>query len=204
MQKKIKTIFKVIKTVLIIILILILGILCLQRITGNKVNIMGYTMYTVISESMKPEYEIGDLFLSKKVEKMTDLKVGDDIVYLGKVGDYADKTITHRIIRIGKEKITTKGINNPIEDASIDFDQVQGKVIKRLPILSLFSKLMNNSVLFYLIVFIPFALLVFFDIKGIIDDKHMLEEEKNKEKEANVGNNDLIIEENKEEEKEEE
>lgn len=201
MQKKIKTIFKVIKTVLIIFLVLILGIICIQRITGNKVNIMGYTMYTVISESMKPEYEVGDLFLSKKVDNMNELKVGDDIVYLGKVGDYANKTITHRIIRMGKEKITTKGINNPIEDASIDFEQVQGKVIRRLPILSLFSKLMNNSVLFYIIVFIPFAILVFLDVKGIIEDKNKLEEEKNK---GEIGtNNELITEEKKEIEEEE-
>ena len=172
--KKIKTILKIIKNIVVVILILILGLIAIQKFTGNNINLFGYTMYTVGSESMLPEYEIGDMFLSKKVD-VSELKVGDDIVYMGKVGTYANKIITHRIIRISKERIITKGINNPVEDAPIEFNQVLGKAVIRLYLLSIFSKLMNNSVLFYTVVFVPFALLIFFDIKGMIDDKNKLE-----------------------------
>ena len=38
---------------------------------------------------------------------------------------------------------------------------------------------MNNSILFYIVVFIPFSLLLFFDLKGIISDKKALEKSKN-------------------------
>ena len=46
----------------------------------------------------------------------------------------------------------------------------------------MFSKLMNDSVLFYFIVFIPFTIILFFDVIGIINDKKALEEEVEEEK----------------------
>ncbi len=185
--KKIKTILNIIKNIIIVVIAVILGFIIIQRITGNNVNFLGYTMYTVGSESMLPEYEIGDMFLSKKVE-IKSLKVDDDIVYMGKVGTYANKIITHRIIKITDEKITTKGINNPVEDAPIDFDQVYGKVVIRLPILSMFSKMMNNSVVFYVVIFIPFSLLLFFDLKGIISDRKELAKSKTGDNVENSSN----------------
>ena len=152
LNKKIKTALKVLKIVLIVFILFILGTILLQKISNNKVSFLGLGMYTVVSDSMMPEYEIGDMFLSKSVSK-DEIKVGDDLVYQGKVGDYNGKTITHRVVRIDS-KIHTKGINNDIEDPAIEYSQVNGKVIKRLPLLSLFSKLMNNSVLFYMIIFL--------------------------------------------------
>ena len=175
-NKLIKTIFKTIKIILTIIVVIILGAVILQRVTNNKINFLGYGIYTIVSESMKPEYEIGDMFLSKEVDKK-DIKVGDDIVYLGTVDSYEGKVITHRVIRIDN-KIHTKGLNNTSEDPAVDYDQVYGRVVKRLALLSVFSKLMNNSVLFYLIIFVPFTFLVFFDLKGIINDKEELKKKK--------------------------
>lgn len=174
-----KKTFKIVKIILIVLLVLALGSVAIQRLSNNKINIFGFGIYTIVSESMKPEYEIGDMFISKQVKK-EDIKVGDDIVYLGKVDSYADKVITHRVIRID-DKIYTKGTNNDLEDPAIDYEQVYGKVAFRLTILSLFSKLMNNSVLFYIVVFVPFTLLIFFDIKDIIREKNEKENELNKE-----------------------
>ncbi len=174
-NKLIKTI-KWIKIILTVIVVIILGAVILQRVSNNKINFFGYGIYTIVSESMKPEYEIGDMFLSKEVAK-NDIKVGDDIVYIGKTGSYDGKVITHRVISLD-DRIHTQGLNNASADPAIDYEQVYGKVVTRLALLSMFSKLMNNSVLFYVIIFVPFTILVFFDIKGIIKEKEELEKKK--------------------------
>lgn len=174
MKKIILKTLNIIKNILMVILIAFLVLVLIQRVTNNKFKLFGIGMYTVVSESMLPEYEIGDMFIATEVNQK-DIKVGDDIVYLGETGAFKDKVITHRVIRIDS-KIHTKGINNQVEDPAIDYKQVYGKVSIRLTLLSLFSKLMNNSVIFYIAIFVPFTLLIFFDIKGFREDKKEKEE----------------------------
>ncbi len=167
--KKIFTgVLKFIKVMLILLVLFILFVIVVQRLSDNKANIMGIGVYTIISESMAPDYEVGDMLLTYHV-KEEDLKVGDDVVYLGKVNDFKDKIVTHRIIKIDS-RIHTKGTNNPVADPSIDYSQIYGKVIFKLSVLSTFSKLMNNNVLFYFIVFVPFTILIFFDLLSIVKD----------------------------------
>ncbi len=166
-KKIIEVLCKIVKAILIIILLFVLSIVVIQRFTNNKASIMGLGIYTIISESMVPKYEVGDMILAFKVEKQ-DLKVGDDVVYQGKENDFKDKVVTHRIIKMD-DKIHTKGIANTAEDPPIDMDQIYGKVICKLSILSIFSKLMNDKILFYIIIFVPFTILVFLEIKDIIE-----------------------------------
>lgn len=177
-NKILKNTLKGIKIILTIFVVIVLGTVILQRVSNNKIVLFGNGIYTIISESMLPEYEIGDMFVAREVKK-EDIKVGDDIVYLGKVDTYKDKVITHRVVRID-DKIHTKGINNAMEDPAIDYDQVYGRVTHRLLILSVFSKIMNNNVVFYAIIFVPLTFLVFLDIRDIIEEKKALEKEKNK------------------------
>lgn len=176
MNKKIKTILKTFKIILTVIVVIILGAVIIQRVSNNKINFLGYGIYTIISDSMKPEYEIGDMFLAKEVSK-DDIKIGDDLVYIGEKDTYKDKVITHRVTRIDGQ-IHTQGLNNSMEDPAIEYDQVYGRVVTKLFLLSIFSKLMNNSVLFYIIIFVPFTILVFFDLKGISKEKEELQKRK--------------------------
>ena len=52
---------------------------CLQRFSNNKLSILNYRMFTVISGSMEPLYKIGDVLIAKEV-KPEDIKVGDKII----------------------------------------------------------------------------------------------------------------------------
>jgi signal peptidase len=175
-KKIIKIVGKVVKFICIIMAVMILSIIAVQRFSDNKVNLFGYGVYTIVTQSMIPEYDVGDMIFAKKVEKI-DLNVGDDIVYQGKKGDFKDKVVTHRIVKKTFSTLTTKGIANSVEDPEITYDQVYGKVMYKFGLLSLFSKLMNDSILFYFIVFVPFTIIIFFDIVGIFKDKEALEEE---------------------------
>lgn len=180
-MKALKIIFKLIKYLLTTIVVLILAVVLIQRFSNNNIKVFGYSIYTIVSESMKPEYDIGDMIFVKNVDKQ-DIKLNDDIVYMGNIDSYDGKIITHRVIRIDNNQIVTKGINNPIEDPPIKYDQVYGKVAFKLCILSTFSKLMNNNLMFYIIVFVPFTILIFLDLRDIVLDREEREEEKEKEK----------------------
>ena len=203
--KILKILFKTLKVISTAAVIVALIVVISQRVTNNKLRLFGYGVYTVISESMLPEYEIGDMFIAKEIDQ-DDIKIGDDIVYIGEVNSYKDKVVTHRVIRIESDKkIVTKGINNDLEDPPIQYKQVYGKVAVRLTILSLFSKLMNNSnnVLFYMLIFVPFTILIFLDTKDLFNDKKnknkkdskdKKEENKTTEEEKDVPENTIVVE----------
>ncbi|MBR3489976.1 MAG: signal peptidase I [Bacilli bacterium] len=181
-MKALKIGLKLLKALLTILVILVLIIVIVQKVSGNKVRMFGYGVYTVLTGSMEPEYEVGDMLLAKEVAK-DDIKVGNDLVYQGEVGDFSGKIVTHRVIAIDS-KIHTKGIANDFEDPEIEYSQVQGRVISKLTVLSAFSKLMNNTVMFYIMVFVPFSILIFLDIRDIVLETQEKKAEKNKEAEV--------------------
>ena len=191
-----KIIYKTLKVLSTVAVIVALIVVISQRVTNNKLRLFGYGVYTVISESMLPEYEVGDMFLAQEVKEEKELSVGQDIVYIGEVDSYKDKVITHRIIRIEADNtIVTKGINNDMEDPPIHFNQVYGKVTGRLIVLSLFSKLMNNNILFYIIIFVPFTILIFLDTKDLFEEKKKKEDKKELPKDSPEVSNTLPVQE---------
>lgn len=170
---KILTVLKVVLTVLVLSICLIIIV---QKVTNNKFTIGGISIYTIASNSMSPYFEIGDMLLAKSVDS-NSLQVGDDIVYQGEKGSVSGKIITHRLIKVDNDNdiFVTKGINNTAEDPSIESRQIYGLVIYKFKFLSFLSKLLMNDYIFYFIVFVPFTVLIFFDIVGIIKDKKELE-----------------------------
>ena len=169
-NKALKIIGEILYIVLFIIVILMLIAVILQRVTDNSVTIGGYRMFTVATGSMVPQYEVGDILISKEIEP-SQIKVGDDIVYRGKEGSFKDKVVTHRVISIeqenGEYKIITKGIANQEQDPEITDEQVYGKVIYKVQTLSFISKLISNIYIFYFLIFVPIALIIFRQIKQI-------------------------------------
>jgi signal peptidase len=85
---------------LIIVLVLILAF-------GLKF----FLFIAVISDSMKPEFERGDLIFTQAISK--EPQIGDIITFKA-VG--VENTVTHRVIGIQNEFVTTKGDNNPLAD----------------------------------------------------------------------------------------
>jgi signal peptidase len=180
MLKKNKA-FKVVTTIgkvfLTIFVVIIVGIIFVQRFSNNKVTLLGYSIFTVVSESMAPEYNIGDMIIAKKVNE-DSIMVNDDVVYLGEKGSFADKIVTHRVIKIddSAEKVFhTKGIANNEEDPSIGYDQILGVVICKSVILSFLSHVVNNQFFFYFAVFVPFCIMIFLEIIEVAKEKKSLE-----------------------------
>ena len=114
--------YRIIKTIIFLILVLYVAFIVIQRVSGNQ-SVFGYRIFTVATGSMVPDYNVNDVLAIKEVNH-DELKIGDDITYLGTKQDVNGKIVTHRIIDIemkdGKKVYLTKGINNEVEDPTIE------------------------------------------------------------------------------------
>lgn len=189
-NKFIKFLIKFIKVVVWIFVLLVIFVILVQRIFNNQVSIGSYRMFTVVTGSMEPVYNVGDVVISKEVDPST-IKKGDDVVYLGEKDDFKDKIVTHRVIKIEKKEgdyyFTTKGVANEYSDPVISSDQIYGKVVYRPVVLSFLSGVLNTRLGFYLLIFVPVAFLIFLEILDYIKRKEgeLDEEQKEEVKEEN-------------------
>ena len=154
-NKVLRAIYNILYTILLILVIAILIVVTLQRVSNNNITIAGIRMFNIVTESMVPKYVVGDILISKSINP-EDIKIGDDIVYVGKEGSFNGKIVTHQVIDIENEngvyKFHTKGIANEIEDPVVDQEQVYGKVIYKIYSLSFISKIINNLYAFYFVI----------------------------------------------------
>ena len=184
--------YLVIKAIASILIIFVICIIFIQRVSNNKVTLGGISMYTIVSESMKPKYEIYDMIIAKKINP-SEIEIGDDVVYIGEKSTLKDRIITHQVIKKeyknGKYVFQTKGINNDVADPEIEDRQILAVVISKSNILSVISHVVNNAYGFYFVIFVPFVVLLFFEVLDIKKEKQALKEKKMKKNE----NNEKII-----------
>lgn len=99
-------------------------------------RLFGYSLYTVMSGSMEPEYHVGSLIYVKSIDT-NELKEGDVITF---VADENNTIVTHRIEKIvnenGTRKFQTKGDANEAADAKLVHNKnVLGVPTFQIPIL---------------------------------------------------------------------
>lgn len=118
--------------VFMILICLLLGYIKLQSINhpGEVPSVFGFKMLMVLSGSMSPVFEAGDIVLIKQ-EK--DIKAGDIITYQMN-GSY----VTHRVKEIlsegGQAQYQTKGDANNVQDQyMVSANQVEGLYQWRIP-----------------------------------------------------------------------
>ncbi len=179
--------YKIIKAIIFIILILYVAFILAQRISGNQ-SIMGYRIFAVATGSMVPDYNVNDVLLIKEVDH-SELKVGDDITYLGTKLDVNGRIVTHRIIEIkeenGKKTYLTKGINNTVEDPMIDDNQIYGKVMGKIPVVTEINHIVKNQYGFFFLIFVPIVAVIFLEIADTVTEikKDKKEAKENEESE---------------------
>ena len=125
-MKKFIKVFQII--LIVILLIILLYVLYSKYIAKNSVTkIFGYGFLVVVTGSMEPEIKSGELII---IKDSSEYDVGDIITY--EIDGYL---VTHRIVKIEENQITTKGDSNNEEDLEINDNQVVGKVIYHSTIL---------------------------------------------------------------------
>lgn len=184
--------YKIIKFIIFLILILYLAFILIQRISGNQ-SIFGYRIFSVATGSMIPEYNINDVLAIKEINT-DELKVGDDITYLGNKLDVNGRIVTHRIIEIkeenGEKIYITKGINNIAEDPSINDSQIYGKVVEKIPVITEINHIVKNQYGFFFLIFVPLVAVIFLEIADTITE--MKRDKKDKEAEENGEKEEII------------
>lgn len=162
-----------------IIFIICLALLAVVIITpkgenGSKVvSVAGYSIMSVLTGSMEPNYNIGDIVIIKKTNT-DELKVKDVITFYSSDPDMNGKIVTHRINDIinenGRLEFETKGDNNQAVDTeNVPEDKVIGKVQGRIPYVGKAATFMQtNRTAFFLIVILPMLVIMAFEVKDII------------------------------------
>ncbi len=177
-NKVLKIMFKVLKAIAMVIVICLLLVIVVQKVSSNNVNLGGYGVYTVVTGSMEPTLKVKDMILSKKVEP-DSLNIDDIIVYNGTEGSFSGKIVTHRIIKKEERNnvlyFVTKGDANQIEDKEITSNQIIGKYVTKLNILSFISHIINNTFGFFFVIFVPFIIFAFCEVISV---KNEIDKEK--------------------------
>lgn len=109
------------------IIIICITILLVQKIKNpdEVPNLFGYKALTIVSGSMEPALNIGDLIIIKEINKNQIKK--EDIISFHE----NDSIVTHRIIGIveedGKELYQTKGDNNnSVDEKLVKYEEIEG------------------------------------------------------------------------------
>lgn len=174
-----KKIFKYVKTVFnVFVVIFILAfvlVVCMQRFSNNELSFLNYRMFTVVSGSMVPKYEIGDVLLAKEI-KPEKIERGDAVSYLGNKGQFKDKVVTHEVIEIevdenGKYWFYTKGVANLSVDPIVGEDQIYGVIVGKMNLLTFVYKLVAKPTGMLIFVIIPLFYVIGSEFLGFLLDR---------------------------------
>ena len=168
-MEMLKKIWNVVSTVLVALMVL-----CAVFLLGSRM--IGYECYNVISPSMTPVYDVGDLIYVKEVDPYT-IQPGDVITFI--VNE--DLVIgTHRVVRVDTEKkcFYTKGDANEIEDAEpVHFNNVIGVPQFSIPKLGYVSDFVQNPPGMYITVALGVVLILIVFLPDLIGKKKPSAEE---------------------------
>jgi signal peptidase len=171
-------------------LLIIFFILSISMSIGAKKNkdgvpsILGYKPMTVLTGSMAPKINPGDIIIDKSV-KPENIKVGDVITY--RVSD--EMLITHRVIEVankeGRLAFKTKGDANNIDDHNLVTEgQLVGRYAFRIPYAGYVSNFARSIYGFVLLIVVPAVLLIYDQLKTVLPEL-----KKEKDKKETTSNN---------------
>ena len=180
-RSTLKTIYKIATKIGLALLIFIALFLLyvgishkLYQIKGGKKYEPAFSLYSIISPSMRPTINVYDIIIDKKVNKPTDIKEGDIITFLSTSSYSKGLTVTHRVMEVkknqdGKYEYLTKGDNNMSPDAAYaPYENVLGKVIFRVPQFGRIQEFLSNKGGWILVVIIPALIIIIKDIIKLI------------------------------------
>ncbi len=161
-----KVVGGIFSAILLVILVFCV-VVVVQVKSSKKPFLFGYATFFVVSGSMEPTINKGEVILVERVTSADQLHKGDIITFNGKGGSLEGKVVTHRIISDGvvNGKITTCGdANHGISDEPIPLTNVIGKYVKTSAALTTVYAVFTSKYGFLFIVFIPLLILLIVQI----------------------------------------
>lgn len=136
---------------------------------------MSYRLFTVVTGSMEPKYNVGDVLIAKEKDA-SEIKIGDAISYLGTKGNIKGKVVTHEVVDItvdenGEYLFHSKGIVNLVEDPVVHESQLYGVVIYKSRILSFIYSVISTDIGMFLFIVVPILYIVISEVVGVLIEK---------------------------------
>ena len=133
MEDTFRKIWKIVSTVLVIMIVF-------MAVTLVGMRLIGWQVFTVVSGSMEPTYSVGDMIYVKPVEP-EDIKAGDVITFVMNENLVVG---THRVTEVEQREehlyFNTKGDANDTVDAAAVMDEnVLGEPVFAIPLLGYVS-----------------------------------------------------------------
>lgn len=166
-MNSVKRVSKVLLSIVLWVVILTAALFAFTTLatkdTNKVASLAGFTPLSVVSDSMSPTFNAGDLILIRKCD--TDKLEQGDVITFHTIINNEYSLNTHRIMEIqtdnGMRSYVTKGDNNDIADVRMISDgDIVGRYVGRLPGFGKVVDFLSGSVGFLLIIVLP--LLVFF------------------------------------------
>ncbi len=137
---------------------------------GMVPSILGYKPMSVLSGSMRPALEPGDMIVAREVNP-SDIKIDDIITY--KVSE--NILVTHRVVQVinenGELLFRTKGDANNVEDSSlISPEQLVGAFVFNIPKGGYIANFMRSPLGFGLLILLPIILLLGGELKNLLSN----------------------------------
>lgn len=162
MKNVLKKVWNVFSTVAVVLMVL-----CAIFLMGSR--LLGFRVFNVISGSMTPVYNVGDLIYVQKVDP-EEVKVGDDITF---VMNEELSVATHRVVEINTEKgyFVTKGLTNDDEDKPVLFENLIGKPRFKIAKLGYVSDFIQNPPGMYITLAAGAVLIILVFLPDMINKK---------------------------------
>ncbi|PAB59971.1 signal peptidase I [Anaeromicrobium sediminis] len=168
-----RTILKWIGNIMTGFLVLLIFLALFTMIQGKRnptyiPSIVGYKLLSVLTGSMRPVLEPGDMIVIKEINP-EDIKEKDVITYrMNK-----DTLVTHRVVEIinedGNLLFRTKGDANNTEDFElIKSEQIIGTLSFNIPKGGYISNFAKSPKGFVLFILVPIILLIAYELKSIL------------------------------------
>ncbi len=178
MKKKLTKVLNIIVNILIVMIfvisVFVLSVTLTTKSQGVP-NLFGYAPMTVISDSMEPTYEVGDLIIGEVVEPGDTFEVGDIVTFQQEINGQISLN-THRIVEVeerdGKRYYQTKGDNAlaPIDDdvkTEVDFVAKCTETRKVSGLGNVFT-FITSSMGFFICILLPMILFFIYEAVRVV------------------------------------
>lgn len=143
----------------------------IQRITGQTPNLFGYRYYYVLTSSMSPELEPGEVIFSKvynEKKNKPEISIGDNVTFVIPDGSRAGSLNTHKVVTSpyydeskGSSYIITKGVNNAIADAPTPVENIQSVMIRKAPLMTnIYGMFLKSNIVLIILFLVPFITII--------------------------------------------
>lgn len=169
LRHKVLTVIGTVMCVILIPILLTNVLLIVKSYTEpEKVPDIGGVMpLIVMTDSMYPEIQSGDLIICKEGDP-AQVRVGDIVAFFDPAGS-GTSVVTHRVVEITEEDgalaFRTKGDANNVEDSVlVKADKLVGVYWKRIPSLGNVAMFMQTTTGLVVCVVLPLVLLIAYDL----------------------------------------